>query len=112
MNKPMITTKVVKILVRIMEDDGELRILKYKALNEMMKEARKGNINLYLGIVYSDERSKFVKFGTILDYVFKCAIFRKDREPISSFKDLRNKRVVEVSSVISFSKSDLPIRNG
>jgi len=53
MNKPMITTKVVKILVRIMEDDGELRILKYKALNEMMKEARYlGNMAIRYAIAY------------------------------------------------------------
>jgi replicative DNA helicase len=53
MNEAIITTKVVKIPVRVMEDDNELRILKYKALNEMMKEARYlGNMAIRYAIAY------------------------------------------------------------
>lgn len=84
----------VDLIKEVMRRLKKPYVIKLTSRNEMMKEARKGHVNLYLGMVYSDERSKFVNFGTILDYVFKCAIFRKDHEPISSFKDLQNKRVV------------------
>ena len=62
--------------------------------DEMTKEIQFGNVNLYLGMTYTEERSKHVKYGTILDYVFKCAAFRKDREQISSFQQLKGKHVV------------------
>ena len=84
----------VDLVKEVMKRLKKPYVIKLTTRHEMMKNARKRDVNLYLGMVYSDEISKFVKFGTILDYVFKCAIFRKDGEPISSFKDLQNKRVV------------------
>jgi PAS domain S-box-containing protein len=68
--------------------------IKLTSRDEMMKEVRNGNINLYLGMTYTEERSKFVKYGPVLDYAFKCAVFRKDHEHISRFQQLQNKRVV------------------
>lgn len=53
MNTALITTKVVKIPVRVMEDDNELRLLKYKALDKMMGEARYlGNMAIRYVIAY------------------------------------------------------------
>ena len=53
MNTALVTTKVVKIPVRVMDDDNELRILKYKALDKMMGEARYlGNMAIRYAIAY------------------------------------------------------------
>lgn len=53
MTNSITATKVVKIPVRIMEDDKELRLLKYKALDKMMSEARYlGNMAIRYAIAY------------------------------------------------------------
>lgn len=47
------TTKVVKLPVRILEEDEELRILKYRILDEMMLEARYiGNMAIRYAIAF------------------------------------------------------------
>jgi transposase len=47
------TTKVVKVPVRILEEDEELRILKYRILDEMMLEARYlGNMAIRYAIAF------------------------------------------------------------
>lgn len=53
---PDVTTKVVKVPVRIVEEDGELRILKYKALDEVMRESRYlGNMAIRYAIAFKLE---------------------------------------------------------
>lgn len=50
---PDITTRVIKIPVRILEEDEDLRIRKYKALDEMMREARYlGNMAIRYAIAF------------------------------------------------------------
>ena len=47
------TTKVVKVPVRIMEEDKDLRILKYRALDEIMREVRYlGNMAIRYAIAF------------------------------------------------------------
>jgi ABC-type amino acid transport substrate-binding protein/nitrogen-specific signal transduction histidine kinase/PAS domain-containing protein len=67
--------------------------IKLTSRSNMMKTLKEGKVNLYLGMTYTEARAKHVKYGTILDYVFKCAVFRKDKEYINSFLQLRGKRV-------------------
>lgn len=51
-----ITTKVVKIPVRILEEDDDVRLLKYKALDEVMRESRYlGNMAIRYGIAFKLE---------------------------------------------------------
>jgi hypothetical protein len=53
---PNVTTKVVKVPVRIVEEDKELRILKYKALDEVMRESRYlGNMAIRYAIAFKLE---------------------------------------------------------
>ena len=48
-----VSTKVVKVPVRIMEADEELRLLKYKALDEVMREVRLlGNMAIRYAIAF------------------------------------------------------------
>ena len=51
-----VTTKTVKVPVRIVEADAELRILKYKALDEVMRESRYlGNLAIRYAIAFKLE---------------------------------------------------------
>ncbi len=50
---PNMTTKVVKVPVKIMEEDIDVRTLKYKALGEVMRESRYlGNMAIRYGIAF------------------------------------------------------------
>lgn len=85
------TIDLIKIVMKRM---NKPYVITLKTRDEMLKEAKRGKVNLYLGMTYSEERAKIVKYGTVLNYVFKCAAFRRDREHISSFSQLKDKHVI------------------
>ena len=68
-----VITKVVKVPVRILEDNKDLRLIKYRALDEVMREARYlGNLAIRYAIAYrlegipkeTDESGKAIALDT------------------------------------------------
>jgi ABC-type amino acid transport substrate-binding protein len=58
-----------------------------------LAKARTGHGDIILGMTYTNERAKFLKFGLVYDYAFKDAAFRNDEKPITLFEQFKGKRV-------------------
>lgn len=59
----------------------------------IITKARTGHGDIILGMTYTNERAKFLKFGLVYDYAFKDASFRNDEKPITLFEHFKGKRV-------------------
>lgn len=87
---------LVKEIMKRMNKDYTIQLM---TRQELLQKLKSGKADLGLEMTYTDDRAKFLHFGTIYNYAFKGVLYRDGDTPITSFEQIEGKTVgVEANS--------------
>ena len=81
----------VDLIKEVMKRMNKSYTIELMSRQKALEKLKNGTADLGLEMTYTDERAKFLHFGTIYNYAFKGVLFRKVDPPITSFDQLEGK---------------------